>query len=390
MKLRLAYHYHIPARQEGGKIVMPGYEGVFVESLAEECGKVTCFLHSPVLEDHFTGDYTIRSENVELVDIGPHSSVPKRIFFTKKYTHSLIERRGELDVLLLRGASPLLPGFAEAANHLPITLLLVNDPLAGIDDIQQPNWRRELIRLWWNWNNSKTHKIAKQNLTFVNSHKLYEQLRTDVPNLIETRTTTLNQTDFYERDDTCQTPPYHLLYTGRITWEKGLMDMVDALAKLVEQGYDCLLDLVGMGVRNDKTLEDIREKASELGILERVIYHGYKPLGPQLFDFYRNADIYIIASKSSFEGFPRTIWEAMANSLPVVATRVGSIPDFIGEAAELVNPNDIYQLSESIIALLNGSELRKEYIKKGLSLAKKNTLQARARQMVEQITSWIN
>ncbi len=46
----------------------------------------------------------------------------------------------------------------------------------------------------------------------------------------------------------------------------------------------------------------------------------------------KKADIYVIASRSS-EGFPRTIWEAMAHCLPVVATKVGSIPAFIEGAA---------------------------------------------------------
>ena len=140
---------------------------------------------------------------------------------------------------------------------------------------------------------------------------------------------TLQATDFYERADTCQKRPIHLLYTGRMDRGKGLADMTAALGMLVEQGYDACLDLVGWPEAGDPILAEIKAEAERMGIAERVTDHGFKPLGEELFAFYKNADIYVIASRSSFEGFPRTIWEAMAHSLPVAATRVGSIPAFI-------------------------------------------------------------
>ena len=142
--------------------------------------------------------------------------------------------------------------------------------------------------------------MAPRALTFVNSHKLYEQLQPIVPNLIETRTTTFSETDFFARDDTCQKTPYRLLYTGRMDRGKGLMQMVEALAVLVEQGQDLVLDLVGWPQKGDAVLNEIAAVTAARGIDNHVIYHGFKALGPELFAFYKNA--YLCHCLSKFGG----------------------------------------------------------------------------------------
>ena len=170
---------------------------------------------------------------------------------------------------------------------------------------------------------------------------------------------------------------------------KGLLDIVEALGLLVKQGEEVVLDLVGWPEKGSDILSKIREMAEEEAISERVVFHGYQPVGPELFAFYRNADIYIIASQTS-EGFPRTIWEAMAHSLPVVATRVGSIPDFIEGAAVLVPPRNPQQFAAGIKQLIDNPEIRQQNIKKGLSLAQKNTLEVQVGEMSKMIQAWID
>jgi glycosyltransferase involved in cell wall biosynthesis len=129
--------------------------------------------------------------------------------------------------------------------------------------------------------------------------------------------------------------------------------------------------------------------AKQEGVKDRVVYHGYKAVGPDLFAYYVAADIYVIASQSCFEGFPRTIWEAMAHSLPVVATRVGSIPDFIEGAAELVEPKNHIALADGILKIIKTPELRKRNIRNGYSLAEKNTLEEQVGEMATHIIDWI-
>ena len=388
MTLRLGFHYHIPmTRDADGRLRTPGYQGRFLDSLARHCEQLVCFLHSPAPTDTSPLDYVIESDNVVWVDIGPHASVPRRMVGARKVTRIIAPWRSQLDAVLIRGPSPLLPVVAGAVNDLPTSLLLVGDYLAGIDDLPQPRWRKEAIRLWARWNHRQQMKVARRSLTFVNSRKLYNELRPVVPNLVETRTTTLTSADFYEREDTCTQRPIRLLYTGRMDRAKGLLHIVEALALLVESGEDMVLDLVGWPQKGDPILDEVHSLARQKGIADRVFYHGYKPVGPELFAYYKQADIYVIASTSNFEGFPRTIWEAMAHGLPVVATRVGAIPLFLEneEAALLVEPGNSAALAWGISQVLGDQRLRAALVAHGYILARQNTLEGRADEIIDNI-----
>jgi glycosyltransferase involved in cell wall biosynthesis len=386
--IRLGFHYHLPACQaSNNEILTPGFQGRFIDSLAESCASLVCFLHSPLPGEIEWMEYTIQSRRVTLVNLGPHVSVPKRILSSPQIARKVRSSLNMLDAMLIRGPSPLLPTVASAADGLPIALLLVGDYVAGLEDLKQPFWRKNLIRIWSLWNQRQQARVARRSLTFVNNRKLYEDLKPSTPNLVEILTTTLTQADFFERQDTCNAPPYHLLYTGRIDRAKGILDMVEAIALLSDQGEHVLLDLVGWPDAGDNILEEILAVSNQLGVQERVIFHGYKALGPELFAFYRQADIYVIASRTS-EGFPRTIWEAMAHSLPVVATRLGSIPSLIEGAAELVQPRTPQALAAGIARVLKDSNKRKKMIARGMQLARENTLEVQTHRMIEEIERW--
>jgi glycosyltransferase involved in cell wall biosynthesis len=392
MMLRLGFHYHVPMlRTASGEIKTVGALGLFLDSLAARCASLTCFMHSPRPQELAQIDYTLQARNLTWVDIGPHTSTPHRMVFSRRFTQPVHDYRPVLDALLIRGPSPLLPAVAHAARPLPTALLLVGDYRAGIDTLPQPRWRKEAIRAWAAWNERQQLEVARQSLTFVNSRKLYEQLVPNVPLLHETRTTTLSNADFFQRDDTCIKSPYQVLYTGRLDRAKGLLDMVEAVALLVKQGKDVVLNLVGAPQKGDAVLDEIDRVARAHGIRDRVLYHGFKSVGAELFAYYRMADIYLIASQSDFEGFPRTIWEALAHSLPVVATTVGSIPYFLGheEHALLVPPKSPAEIAAALSRLISDAALRRRLISGGYKLAQSNTLEVRSKELTDSLMRFV-
>jgi glycosyltransferase involved in cell wall biosynthesis len=91
-------------------------------------------------------------------------------------------------------------------------------------------------------------------------------------------------------------------------------------------------------------------------------YHGLLG-GKELFELYRSCDIFVLPSHH--EGFPRVIWEAMASSLPVIATKVGSIPHTLkdGINVTLISPKNNDELYKAMIYIINTTEKRKELIK---------------------------
>jgi glycosyltransferase involved in cell wall biosynthesis len=388
MGLRLGFHYHVPAMQKDAGVYMPGYLGRFVDSLALHCEYMVCFLHSPLPHERTVMDYRIKSSNVTLVDIGPHVSVPRRTFLAGRFTRPVQKWRPKLDALLMRGPSPLLPQMARAARPLPLIFLLVGRYLISPDDPPTSVWRREAVRLWGKWNQWQQKRLARHSLVFVNNRQLYEQLSPVTPHLYETRTTTLTSGDFYRRADTCSSPPYHLLYTGRMDRTKGILNMIEALSMLVSQGEDVVLDLVGPLEKKDNIIDEAEYLARQKGIAARVQYHGYKALGTELFSYYQNADIFVHAAVAP-EGFPRTIWEAMAHSLPVVASKVGSIPDFIQNAAALVEPGNVQELAAALLKIIHDAQLRRQYIDRGFKLASRNTVEIQVGDMMSHIKKWL-
>src|SRR6266542_1173174 len=388
MGIRLGFHYHVPAEEVSGGILMPGFQGRFLDALANHCEELVCFLHTPRLEERALLDYRIQSPNTHLVGLGEHSSVPRRLLLRGRYAQCIKARRDQLDAVLLRGPSPLLPFMAHAAATLRNILLLVGDSSQGINDLPQPRWRKELIRLWWLWYQHRQNRIARHCLTFVNGAELLEKMRPYALQLHETRTTTLTSSDFYYREDTCHSSPHHLLYTGLMDRGKGILDMVEAIAIIASLGTYAVLALVGPLERNDPLLEDLTVLAKKRNIADRVHYHGYRPLGPELFSFYKQADMYVIASNN--ESFPRTIWEAMAHSLPVVATRVGSIPKFIEGAAKLVSPNNVGELVAAIRYVICDGRDRRDMIRKGREIASEMTLDKQVGKMLTTIEQWLS
>jgi len=386
--MRLGLHYHVPACYRDGVIRAPAFLGLFIDSLTAHCESLLYFANSPVGDEMNMMDYVIKSPNVKLVDLGPHVSIPVRTVRAAFHVPSLLKSQVEVDLLLLRAPTPLLPLFY-AVWRKPTALLLVSDELAGIENLPQPAWRKATIRLWAQWNHRLQMRLSKQSLVFVNSQLLYENYRAQLPGMILTQTTTLRESDFYYREDTCISSPYRLLYAGRITRIKGIFEIVRALSNLVKDGFDVVLDLVGMLDNSDPILEPILELARSLDVDGRVQYHGYKTAGPELLEYYRRADIYVTASQSSNEGFPRTIWEAMASSTPVIATGVGSIPAFVSGAAVLVPPKDIDALTGALRSLITDKELRRCLVSRGLALAKSNTLEKRAEELITKMEAWL-
>ena len=390
--VRLGYHYHVPAwRHPDGGIVTRSPEGRFLDSLASQCEELVCFLHEPRWGEKHQLDYEMRSPNVRWVSLGPHASTPYRALCPYRFTRPLLHWRNQLDALLIRGPSPLLPAVARrAAGRVPVALLLVGDYPSVVDDLPQPRWRKEAIRCWALWNRRGQETVARRALTIVNSEEIHRRLRPRLTNLVRVRTTNLSETDFHAAGDTPMRKPYRLLYAGRMDRGKGLLLLVETVALVVRSGIDVRLDLVGPTQARDSVLDDMALLAARQGVADRIEYHGSRPLGPELFAFHRRADVFVNASLKT-EGFPRAIWEAQANSLPVVATRVGAIPFVLrdGESARLVDPRSASKLADGIRDVLHNPALRKRLISNGLAMAADNTLEKRTPELAGLIQGWV-
>lgn len=366
---------------------MPAYLGLFIDSLAPHFEQVVCLQHTPSAGQAAMMDYPIQSTNVELSSLGEHESIPRRMLRSRSTSAAVRRIRGMADVLVVRASTPLLPVLVRHWDG-PIVLMLVSDATEGLENLPQPAWRKALIRLWAGWYARAERDAIRRHPTVVNSQMLYDKLRSVAGELCLLPTTTLREGDIVQREDTCGAGPIRLLFAGRITRIKGILDILEAMAALIAEGHDLVFDLVGMIDPGSGFLAEVESRAAGLGLAGRVRYIGYRTAGDELLREYRTADVFVSASQGSSEGFPRTMWEAMASGLPIVATAVSSVPMFTGGAAELAEPKNVGDLTARLRRVLTDAPRRREMIRMGRELARENTLERRGAELAERIKGW--
>ena len=114
----------------------------------------------------------------------------------------------------------------------------------------------------------------------------------------------------------------------------------------------------------------------ELQLQHNVLFLGYVP-DQHLAALYKGARAFIFPSL--YEGFGLPVLEAMASGVPVVTSKVSSLPEVAGDAAILVGPCETRALGNAMERLLKDDDLRKELIEKGLDRAAQFSWQECAR-----------
>ena len=140
---------------------------------------------------------------------------------------------------------------------------------------------------------------------------------------------------------------------GRLTVEKGHKYLLEAVQRVKKMHSNILLLVVGDG----KLRKHLENYAVRLGIGDEVLFAGYRH---DVKTIYQMLDLFILPSL--IEGMPNVVLEAMSYGLPIVATRVGGVPELIddGVSGRIVPPKNSDALSEAIQVLINQPEMAQE------------------------------
>ena len=144
----------------------------------------------------------------------------------------------------------------------------------------------------------------------------------------------------------------HLVFIGRLCPPKGVGELLDALASPELRDLPWRATLAG-----DGDGDPYRALAARLGIADRIAFPGW--LGRKAVERLL-ADADILALPSHVEGLPLSVLEALACRVPVVATPVGSLPEFVadGESVLFVPPRDARALADALRRLVLSADLR--------------------------------
>lgn len=179
---------------------------------------------------------------------------------------------------------------------------------------------------------------------------------------------------FFKIPEKEKIPDFHLvssllgtpfvLTVGQISPRKNLQSVLEAFSKLKNEITD--LNLITVG-GNGWDYKIVKEQVDALGLTNRVHFLGY--VSDDLLRFlYRKAVVFVYPSL--FEGFGLTVLEAMASGCPVITSNTSSLPEIAGDAAILINPKDIEELSANMLHVITNKEKIDEMRVKGLQRAK--------------------
>jgi glycosyltransferase involved in cell wall biosynthesis len=156
-----------------------------------------------------------------------------------------------------------------------------------------------------------------------------------------------------------------LLYAGRVSPHKNVVRMIEAFsalkAALEKDGAypDLKLIIIGDDLSGNP---DLRRTVVRSGVQNDVRFLGFIPI-EVLRIFYDEAKIFVFPSL--YEGFGLPPLEAMAHGTPVVTSNVSSLPEVVGNAAVLVNPENVFEIMRALHRVLVDKSLRERMQERG-------------------------
>ena len=194
---------------------------------------------------------------------------------------------------------------------------------------------------------SKTNLDAFSKKFNINSNLLllYNPINTDE---------VLYESGLYDVDE----KRFMFCYVSSISKRKGQDKLIFALKRLIDEGYDCCLYLIGEG----DIREDLILLSENLGVRHRVIFTGYHK---NPYPFIKAADVFVHASDS--EGYPTVLCESLTLQTPVIATKCsGSIDVLNNGEFGLLTDISIEGLYSGMKELLLSEQKRKYFAHQGI------------------------
>lgn len=349
--------YHGPLyRGTGGYETYGPYAG-YVRAFARQVEEVVVFGPVTTGETDYRG-VRIAEPNVRIVELPDFSTHVQATRHLPAIVRAFRAEVSRLDVVNCRNTAPyghLL--YCLGRRHgVGFFYDFTSDPWEVLHGggMKYRSWYGAFARFAYGVEFLIQKRVMRRTFSFVRGKGPCDRLRHVTDRLQPLISSTLEPEDLRVRVDYGLHDPVRLLYVGYLKHMKGLEHIIDAVARLRGDGRNVELHLVGAGPEEGA----LRARAAERQIAAWVHFHGYVVMGPDLRRHYDEADLFVFASQS--EGSPRVVLEAMAHSLPVISTPVGSVPELIedGKRGLLVPFADADALAAAVVRMMDDPALR--------------------------------
>jgi glycosyltransferase involved in cell wall biosynthesis len=176
--------------------------------------------------------------------------------------------------------------------------------------------------------------------------------------------------------------PY-LLYVGRTNPQKNIPRLVEAFAVLRGeiQDHPVYGDLRLLIIGDEiSRYPAVRHAVIQSRVEDTVRFLGFVPIDT-LRSFYQAASAFVFPSL--YEGFGLPPLEAMACGTPVVCSHVSSLPEVVGEAAEVVNPENVFDIARGMREVLLNAERRRKMVELGFEQTQRFSWERTAQQVLD-------
>lgn len=344
-----------------------------IDALARYCRQLT--LCVPVTDDASFRGIGVTAPNINFRPLPSFSGRTEAMRQWPVLRREILAVIGEADLGLV-----ILPDYFEVLaswicqkRKFPVFQWVVGDWRENVRSRRPSSWWVEQWTKPLDW---LIARLTRDALTFFNGRILYHQ-PPKPHHHIRTSSSIRLEDIFAQMPTEVLTPPYRLLYVGRLAGEKGIAYLLNALAMLVDQPVE--LHLVGDG----ELRQELERQTERLAIQDKVYFHGFVPHGPELRQHFRQSDLFILPALQDQQ--PKVLMEAMSQSVPVIATRTGGIPSVVadGENGLLVPPADPQAIAEAVRQLLADSALRVRFVQNGLAHVRQHTVEAETERMMQ-------
>lgn len=364
---------------DSGKVFFQRLDGQYLDGIAKGFNQMTIVapIHRKGLDETFQYkklSYTFKSSNIRLIEIPEY----------KSYEHNLIDRFSRLpgqftsifqQINQHEYIFVMMPTFRAAFGAVigslynkKIILYSGND---WLNDLQsspfEGNFQDKIVFNLYQilCDLAEKSAVRASNICLFNGKSLLEKYKKHSGIIAQTHfLLNIKKRDIYCRKDSCSKEKIRIICVANINPRKGINYLINALLALNETNNKFSLELVG-AVDHPYGNEMIH-LSEELGLSEFITFHGYISTKHELLKLYRQSDIFILPSLS--EGFPRVIFEAMSQSLPVISTSIPNISNYLNSnLAYFVSTKNSQSIVRAVNTISENKKLRQSLILNGFN-----------------------
>ena len=278
-------------------------------------------------------------------------------------TRSVFRHRHEWSTALVIDSGPPSYWFFECCHRagIPTVAYIRGNAMASIANIDR--YQTGFLRMWrWameHWYPWSESRMARYSPVVVDNDPLAAELRGQGADVRMIVASLVRPHHLASRppEASVQPQPLRICALGRMVRLKGLHVMLEALSRLSVAGIEFQVELIGQG--DESYMRELKARAAQPDLDGKVRFLGPVPWGNGLFEHLDRSEVFVLPSFT--EGTPKTVTEAMARGLVVVASRVGGLARLVedGKTGYLVAPGEPQELAERLRSIALDPELRR-------------------------------